>query len=261
MWIKFEISWKNLSSSWEINVEQDQRANIQGKELDFLVEEIQKVMIEGGSTMKTGERGSYLIVGILMIWLPPMSIFLQSQARSNRGGGQELRKQIPFSVTAGVPVEAAAIRVKESVGESGGIPFFEPVVVFPPQEDSFIVQSVITPSNLQVNTVIFFDVFFTVIGETFFPPEGTVRLTFVFQATQSDPMGLIPGEGYTQERLVQVRGGGLIKATFGIGVSPLTVESDLLTIQVGRQAKDEPRDTNPGKVEVEGVRITYIPKT
>jgi hypothetical protein len=208
--------------------------------------------------MSTRQSKFYLIAGsVLLIYLSAILIFAQTSVTNDRTGCQESMKLIPFSITAGVPVAAASIRVNESVGEASGIPFHVPVVVFPPREDSFITQSVTTPPDLQVRQQLFIEVFFSTSGDSVFPTEGSVRLTLAFQATGANATGPIPGVGLTQEQLVEVTGGGLKKVTFVINVRPLIAESDVLTIQIGRQAKDNAQDTNPGDVRIEAVRISY----
>jgi len=189
--------------------------------------------------------------------LSAISIFAQTSVMNNGTYCQEPRKLIPFSVTAGVPVGGASIRILEPVFEASGIPFNTSAVFFPPREDSFITQNVTTPSDLQVRQQLFIEVFFSTGGDSIFPTEGPVRLTLAFRSAKVEATGFFQGVGLSQEQIVEVTGGGLKKATFVINVRPLIAESDVLTIQIGRQAKDNPQDTNPGDVRIEAVRISY----
>lgn len=208
--------------------------------------------------MNIHQSKSHLIAGgVLLIYLSAISVFAPTSVMNHGTSCQEPAKLIPFSVTAGVPVGGASIRIKESVGEASGIPFHIPAVFFPPREDSFITQSIPTPSDLQVNQALFIETFFSTSGDSVFPTEGPVHLTLAFQATVANASGLIPGVGLTQEQLVEVTDGGLKQVTFVINVRPLIAESDVLTIQIGRQAKDNPQDANPGDVLIEAVRISY----
>jgi hypothetical protein len=168
-------------------------------------------------------------------------------------------KRIPFNVVAGVVVGGASIGIIEPVLEVGGVPLNIPAIVFPPDDDGFVTQSITLPSDLRVNQPLFVEVLFS--GETNAPSttQATARLSLLFFASLTEPVGSISGTGGEQERFVEVTG-SLKKATFGIPINQIIAQADVLTIQIGRRARNSAQDTYPGVVRVEAVRISYMPQ-
>lgn len=197
-----------------------------------------------------------IAVAIVLVQLIAISILAQSSALSQEPDQQPV-KFILFSVTAGVPVGKASIRIMEPVFEASGIPFNTPAVFLPPKEDSFITQSIAAPADLQVNQQLIIEVLFSAGRDSIFPTEGPVHLTLAFRSAKAEATGFFQDVRLTREQVVEVSGGGLKKVTFVVNVAPPIAQSDVLTIQVGRQAKDNAQDTNPGDVCIEAVRISY----
>jgi len=161
---------------------------------------------------------------------------------------------IPFSVTAGVPVGGASIRIKWGFEF---LPVQFPVVELPPSMDSFITQSVVRPPDLRLGQEFFVEVIFSASARS-----GSVNLTLGIGGCKVDTPstgqfleGVCPG--FEVNRRVEITDGVLQKITFTGLVDPDLAELDLLTIQIGRRAKDNSNDTNPGAVRIEAVRISY----
>lgn len=197
---------------------------------------------------------------ILPLLLILMGQTAASQDLSSKGRTSESQmKRIPFNVVAGVVVGGASIGIIEPVLEVGGVPLNIPAIVFPPDDDGFVTQSITLPSDLRVNQPLFVEVLFS--GETNAPSttQATARLSLLFFASLTEPVGSISGTGGEQERFVEVTG-SLKKATFGIPINQIIAQADVLTIQIGRRARNSAQDTYPGVVRVEAVRISYMPQ-
>ncbi|GEM_PF-6863282 len=190
--------------------------------------------------------GAISVILVLLVWVA------SGQSLDDQGSAGGQKKLIPFSVTVGVPSGGASIE-SLSVETFRGVPLHRPGVVFPPGEDSFITQTVATPPDLQFNQRLRVEVWFSVGSFPLPSPPGTVVLNFVLRAVgEGGEITLAP-----VDQPVEASGGGLYRAVFGTTVDPVLAGSKLLTIQLGRQAEDNPQDTNPGEVRIEAVRISY----
>ncbi|MCS6806678.1 MAG: hypothetical protein NZ823_16250 [Blastocatellia bacterium] len=119
-----------------------------------------------------------------------------------------------------------------------------PAVSLPAHTDSFVTQSITLPAD-SVGKNISVEVIFSA------SEEGTVDL-FVETITSTVGGNYL---GRTQERVLHIMRGLKKESFFGV-----TGAGDVFTISVGRRAKDNPQDTNPGVVQVEGVKISYVPR-
>lgn len=192
---------------------------------------------------------SYHVVrwALMLIALSTISLIQEVTEGSPADDAQQLRV-IPFNVTAGVLGGGASVGAFR-----GGAIFMAPpeplgeipAVFLPAHTDSFITQSITLPAD-SVGKNISVEVIFSA------SEEGTVNL-FVETITSTVGGNRL---GRTQERVLHITGRGLKKELF-FGV---TGAGDVFTISVGRRAKDNPQDTNPGVIRIEAVKISYVPQ-
>ena len=201
----------------------------------------------------------HLVILTASIIFNPLSVYCRDDAHRTDSRVQSSIRVIPFSVTAGVPVGEASIGIIESVIEVEGFPLNIPAVFFPPSEDSFITQNITLPPNLSLNRPLFIEILFT--GDIGPPPaaQATARLSLAFFASFTEPVGPVSGIGGGQQQSVEVTS-GLKKVTFGIPITPIIAQADVLTIQIGRPGKENSEDTYPGIVRIQAVRIGYVPQ-
>jgi hypothetical protein len=176
-------------------------------------------------------------------------LLAQEVTKGSKADGFQQLRVIPFNVTAGVLGGGASVGVFR-----GGAIFAAPpeplgnlpALFLPPHADSFATQNIIVPAELDPDGYITVEVFFSA------SEKGAVNL--LVETITSTVAG--PRLGITQERVVS-NDGGLKREVFSGGS---TAGGDVLTVSIGRRAKDNFQDTNPGVVRIEAVKISYVPR-